>query len=86
MPGSQCAVVIGTQLPTQKKLLVMGREDMLQINSPSGSLSAGGPHIGIRGEGGLLPMSGSLLFHSVTAYWFRDFGKSPSFPALPEKL
>lgn len=86
MPGSQCAVVIGTQLPTQKKLLVTGREDMLQVNSPAGSLSAWGPPSGIRGEGGLLPVSGDLLFHSVTAHWFGDFGKSPPFPALPEKL
>lgn len=46
MPGSQCAVVIGTQLPTQKKLLVTGREDMLQVNSPAGSLNAGGRIVG----------------------------------------
>lgn len=59
---------------------------MLQVNSPTGSLSAWGPPSGIRREGGLLPVSGNLLFHSVTAYWFGDFGESPPFPALPEKI
>lgn len=59
MPGSQCAVVIGTQLPTQKKLLVMGWEDMLQVNNPAGSLNAGGHIVGFVEP--TLPLCYSLL-------------------------
>lgn len=52
-------MVIGTQLPTQKKLLVMEREDMLQVNSPAGSLSARDCIVGFLEKVGCCPCQGT---------------------------